>query len=531
MIPESVPDVVSGDPYRLRQILLKLLGNAVKFTERGSVTIAVELEAPAEAPHRLRFAVSDTGIGIPPEHQSQIFNAFAQADTSATRRHGGAGLGLAICARLVQGMGGQIALESSPGAGSTFRFSLPLYANAAPETTADAPGHHLRGLRALVVGTAQAGGQPLETLLQAWGMASRSMSSVAEAGTALDAARAEGQPVDLVVLGSQAAGEDGCATAELLRKHAGATHIVVVTAAGLRGDAARCRKLGVSAYLTQPVSNRDLLEALQLVMRRNRKSQAQELVTRHSLRERRRHLTLLLAGGDPAGRKFALRLLRKLGHHATLAFDGRDAVEHARREVFDAILIDLDTPDGGGIDVARQIRTLDPGRPTPARVIALTARSVAGDRSEYHAASIDAFISKPLEMFRLAQVLDGIEHPSGTAPAFDRRAVLDNLGGDTELLQALATTFLDTHGDSLEKLRAAVRGGDWEGSYRAAHALKGAAGNFSATAVIDAALAVERSARKGDAAETRAAARDLESRIDALADALREEFDAAPLAA
>ncbi len=356
----------------------------------------------------------------------------------------------------------------------------------------------------------------------------------------LDAAHADGLPLQLVVLGTPAAGGDACSIAEALREHAGEARIVVVTAAGLRGDAARCRKLGVSAYLTHPVSERDLLQALQLVISKDRGSPATELVTRHSLRERRRHLSLLLAEGDPAARKLALRLLGKLGHNTTLARDCRDAVEHARREVFDAILVDLDVPDRGGIETSLQLRALELARGTRTPIVALSAHPMAGEREQCLAAGIDSYVPKPLEISRLMQVLDGIGHASnapapGVSPdaalVFDRKAVLDNLGGDTELLQALAMTFVDTHGDMLAKLSSAVREGDWGSSYRAAHALKGAAGNFGAGAVTEAALAVERAAKNANAAETAAAARQLTSLIDALAQALRQEIDDASVAA
>jgi len=442
-VADTLPDDVIGDPHRLRQVLINLLDNAVKFTRVGGIDIGVVLVEQSTDRMRLQFSVHDSGPGIARDRQRSIFEAFSQADTSPTRTHGGTGLGLAICSRLVHGMGGEIWVDSEPGAGSTFHFTARLGVSMAAPAPASLPASlHSADVRALIVAANPVSRRQLEGLLASWNFAARAVAGQTDGAIVLAEARARKQPLNVILLEHAGLEDDEFTTADALRSHAPDAPIIVLTAAGLRGDAARCREHGISGYLVHPVPDGDLREAILLVLKAPQAQADASLITRHSLRERRRHLDVLLAEDGPLDQEPAV---------APRALADGQAVQ-------------------GGAPVARAVAS-------------------------------------------------GI---------FDRSAVLENLGGDLELLEAIASTFLAGHADSLTQLQRAVAAGDFDSAYREAHSIKGAAGNFCADAVVHAALNAEACAQRRDAASLHAAAEVLALQSTALAAALQGELSTDP---
>ncbi|MGB0126792.1 MAG: PAS domain S-box protein, partial [Rhodocyclaceae bacterium] len=532
-VDASIPEELVGDPHRLRQVLINLLGNAVKFTEDGSIVLTV---ARAGGPDgTLRFTVKDTGRGIARDKQQLIFDAFSQADASTTRRSGGTGLGLAISSRLVEGMGGIIWVESEPGLGSTFHFTARLGQIAIPSVSTREPSAPLPSpVRTLVVAASSVSRDHLENLMRGWQFESVAASGPVDGAIALALARSQERPVNIILIDNPA-DHDAFATAAALRQYAQSARIIVLTSAGLRGDAALCREHGISAYLVQPVPDHDLREAILLSLQGSAVSAGSGLITRHTLQERRQQLNVLVAEDHPVNRKLAVRLLGKLGHRSTLAKDGLEAIALSRRSDFDLILMDVQMPGADGPAATRSIRSaeMDSGRRTP--IFALTAENSVEARERCLAAGMDGTLSKPLQLADLAATLENIaarkSAPISKSPdttitgqVFDRAAVLENLGGDTEILEAIAGTFLAGYTSSVSDLQQAVACHDWQAAYRVAHSIKGAAGNFCADRVTQAALETEAAARAEDLPALLNGAAALEKEVHSLAAALQHDF-------
>jgi signal transduction histidine kinase/CheY-like chemotaxis protein len=408
VLPDT-PDRLRGDPTRLRQILMNLVGNAVKFTAKGEVAVSVECDEDGDDSVLLGFAVRDTGIGIPAGQQGRIFQAFTQADGSTTRTYGGSGLGLAICSKLAELMGGAIRVESKPGMGSTFsfqlRFSLQRGVGAGALAGAGKPSldaSMLRGVAVLIVDDNATNRMILKELTLKWEMKPTLCESGEEALTLLEYARSQGTPFPLVLLDSQMPGMSGFEVAEHLKEkpHLGHAMVIMLTSAGLRGEGARCRALGIRAYLPKPARRADLLEAMKLILSTatpalgGATAAASEagipgepaaglgLVTVHTLRERRTRLHVLVAEDNAVNQTLARRLLEKRGHTVVIAENGRAALEATERDAFDLILMDVQMPVLGGLEAAACIRERERLAGGGARIpiVALTANAMAGDR-------------------------------------------------------------------------------------------------------------------------------------------------------
>ena len=401
-IAADVPQHVLGDPGRLRQVLVNLVGNAIKFTAQGE--IAVELRRSDDG--LIHLAVRDTGIGIPRDKQGQIFEAFTQEDSSTTRRYGGTGLGLSICSRLAELMGGRLWLDSAVGVGSTFHFALALTEN--PEGPPPlAPPAVLRGRRALLVDDNATNRRVLSTLLGRWGLHCTSAHDGREA-LALIAAP---ESFDVLIVDAHMPEMDGYALALAVHERfsVAAPPVLLLTSGACRGDAQRCRECGVAAYFPKPVAPADLAGALARVLAAQAAAAPREpaLVTRHSLREGGRPLDILLVEDHPINQKLATSLLEKWGHRVTVAGHGGEAltmIETGRR--FDLVLMDMQMPVMGGLEATERIRCMETERGLPrVPIVAMTANAMQSDRDACIAAGMDDYIAKPVRATDLAAML------------------------------------------------------------------------------------------------------------------------------
>ena len=506
-IPAEVPDHLIGDPLRLRQILINLTDNAIKFTARGDVMLRVAVEAADDA-HCLHFSVSDTGIGIPPEKQALIFEAFAQADGSTTRTYGGTGLGLAIAAQLVRQMGGRLWVESTPGEGTTFHFTakLPVRHTPAPNVKHADP-QSLEGLRVLVVDDNAINRRILREMLAHWRMQPAVVASGAAAIVEMLRAAHAGSPFPLVILDGMMPEMDGFMVMEKIREHAelnGAT-VMMLSSAMPSGAAARCGELGVASYLTKPVSQSELLDAILIAVGGAAAEEAGTPSSREEIdpgRGRAVSLRILLAEDNVINRTLAAGLLEKRGHSLVHAANGREAVEAAARENFDLIFMDVQMPEMDGIEATGRIRMaeLATGGHTP--IAAMTAHAMAGDRERCLAAGMDDYISKPLDKAELFALLARVTMernrdqeargahgwearvPKLTAPRalpiFSREKLLEQLDDDEVLLGRIIALFQENTPHLLDDIRGSIARRASPELARAAHALLGSLGAFGA---------------------------------------------------
>jgi signal transduction histidine kinase/DNA-binding response OmpR family regulator/streptogramin lyase len=418
MIEPDVPEAVVGDPSRLRQILINLLGNSLKFTERGEINLRVQRESVQEESICLHFRVEDNGIGIPAEQQAHIFEAFTQVDGSTARRFGGTGLGLTICRQLVGMMGGRIWVESVPGQGSTFHFTAGFGNSKAAGSPLPVDKARLKGMRALVVDDNLTNRRVLECMLAGWGM----KPAVAEHGTealrTLVQASEANQPFSLVLTDACMPHMNGFQLAEEIGKNPqlSGTTIMMLSSAGQRGDAARCRELGLAGYLTKPVGQAELLDAVLRVAGSKRSTEKPALVTRHLLREEKRPLRILLAEDNAVNQMLASRVLEKHGHSVVTAVNGRQALERLENERFDLVLMDIQMPEIDGFEATATIRKLEQGTGTHLPIVAMTAHAMHGDKERCLAAGMDGYVSKPLNVTELLAVLQTVlERPTMTS--------------------------------------------------------------------------------------------------------------------
>lgn len=406
----EVPDRVIADPTRTRQIIINLVGNAIKFTEEGEIAIEVRLESVHDQCARLHFLVRDTGIGIAPDKQNSIFEAFEQADSSTVRKFGGTGLGLTISSRLVGMMGGgRIWLESKLGEGSTFHFTaeVGVAAEEFPADTLQQTG--LSGMSVLIVDDNATNRRILRETMERWEMKPVVAGSAAEALSIIDQRTRTMPPFPLIITDANMPEMDGFMLVDELRGRVdlSETKIMMLTSAGQRGDAARCRQLGIAAYLIKPVVQPQLLDAVLGIIGTPDQSRIEpDLVTRHSLRERRRRLHILLAEDNPVNQRLASRLIEKRGDRVTVAGNGLEAVELAARERFDMVIMDVQMPHMDGLEATAAIRSRECGTGAHLPIVAMTAHAMTGDREQCLAAGMDDYISKPIQIKQLSDAIE-----------------------------------------------------------------------------------------------------------------------------
>ncbi len=407
-VQPDVPEPLLGDASRIRQILVNLIGNAIKFTEQGEVFVNVEEDSHETGVTCLHFVVKDTGVGIPAEKQAKIFEAFSQADGSMARKYGGTGLGLTICTRLVTMMGGAIWVESQPGEGSKFHFTLRLgVQDKLAAGSVPLQPEQLRNLHALIVDDNFTNRRVLNGMLTRWGMKPTAVEGGRAALQALEVAKSTGRPFPLILLDGQMPEMDGFALAERIKKDpelVGAT-IMMLTSAGHLGDAARCRELGISAYLVKPIRQGELLQAICNVLNLSNQEQA-PLVTRHTLREARNRSRVLLAEDNAVNQTLALRLLEKRGYFVSVAGNGREALAALEKEIFDVVLMDIQMPEMDGFEATATIRESEKSTGKHIPIIALTAHALKSDQERCLSAGMDAYISKPIRTNELFTTIE-----------------------------------------------------------------------------------------------------------------------------
>ena len=528
-IAADLPEALVGDFPRLGQVLVNLVGNAIKFTESGEVVVRVESATRSADRVHLGFRVIDTGIGIPPEKRRAIFEPFTQADSSTTRRFGGTGLGLTISHRLVEKMGGRLEVESEVGKGSTFSFTLPFAVHVAP-LQAPAGAADLHGLRVLVVDDNANNQMIVREMLLSWGMDPEIAGSGPAALGLLESAEREGRPFALAIVDARMPGMDGFELARRMRlgKSLAKAPILMLSSATDLGDSDRCREAGVSLYLMKPVRQPDLREAV--VRSIGATSPLAGRTAREVAAPAQKGLRVLLAEDNLVNQHLALRMLEKRGHRPVLAQDGREALAAIERESFDLVLMDVQMPVMSGLEATAIVREREKttGRHLP--IIAVTAHAMKGDRERCFATGMDGYVAKPLrardletEMARVvgAPVRPGTD-PRPQSARLDREGLLARVEGDRELLRELAAIFAEEAPRQLSAIREAVWRGDPAAVAWTAHALTGCASNVGGLTVAELARRLE---QQGNANELEGAREVYESLAAALA-GLRDELEA-----
>jgi PAS domain S-box-containing protein len=515
-IAPDVPDALVGDPGRFRQIVVNLVGNAIKFTDHGEVVVDVCCRSREGEDVELGFSVTDTGIGIPADKLEGIFGVFEQADTSTTRRYGGTGLGLAICARLVELMHGGVSVESAQGQGSAFRFSARFRLDREiPDTKVRRP-ERLQGMRVLVVDDNATNRQILEEVLRVRGMVPLTASSADEAIEILRRAAQSDERVPLVLTDVNMPKTDGFTFIQWIREDDSLRSMVVMvlTSGDRPGDRQRCQELNVAAHLMKPVKQSELVDAI--VSEFGAASEKQPSDTEFSSLDAHRipPLRILLAEDAIANQVLALGVLKKWGHSVVVANNGREAVERLESEPFDLVLMDIQMPEMDGLEATQTIRRMEytgrlsqPARRIP--IVAMTAHAMHGDRERCFEAGMDGYVSKPIRVKELYEAIGEYfahaESPSTdpqapadeTAGAVDWSIALENVQQDRDLLQSVAAAFLSESGAHNEALATAVSQGDAEETCRCAHRLKGTLTMFGASEAAELASTIEEQARAG----------------------------------
>jgi signal transduction histidine kinase/DNA-binding response OmpR family regulator/HPt (histidine-containing phosphotransfer) domain-containing protein len=531
----DVPDAIVGDPHKLRQIMFNLIGNAVKFTKSGEVIVEIGQERAEKSEAWLRFAVKDTGIGIAPEQQAKLFQAFEQVDGSTTREFGGTGLGLAITREMVSLMGGEVEIESEAGKGSTFsftvRFGISTVVNE-PEQLATG----LADLQVLAVDDNPTNRIILDEMLTSWGMNVVKATNAFEALAETKKNRPQGA-FPLIITDVNMPGADGFELAAWLKQDEAYkdSKIIMLTSSGHPDDAERCRELGVAAHLTKPVKQSALFDAIADVFGHKKNSARARQKSKHDEPGgKQRPLHILLAEDNATNQRLAVINLETWGHRVTVADNGEKAVTAVEKEKFDLVLMDIQMPKMSGFEATAAIRSREQQTGTRLPIIAMTANAMAGDRENCLKAGMDDYVTKPIRYRQLLAAIERVvpdiflEQPEDGAasdqetelsfgtdpaierPAFDKVALLESVGGDKNLLREVVRIFIDSDATRLTAdLRDAAAKRDPRAVESAAHALKGLLGELRAARATEMAGVLEAGGRSGDLIE-------LDSRVAAL---------------
>ncbi|MHC4437222.1 MAG: PAS domain-containing protein [Planctomycetota bacterium] len=533
-IPSDIPDDLIGDPGRLCQIIVNLTGNAIKFTEQGEISVGVQMESHVDGNVCLHFSVSDTGLGIPPDKQQVIFEAFRQADSSMSRRFGGTGLGLAISSHLVELMDGRMWLESELGKGSTFHFnalfSLQEDAPIKPE-----PGPvTLHGLRVLVVDDNKTNCLILQEMLNNWRMNPTVVDNGRSALVEMNRAAEAGEPFHLALLDGMMPGMDGFELAEQIRQNPGLsrTTLMMLSSAGKYADSVRCRELGIDYSLMKPVKQSELLDSIVEVLSVATGDEA-DVSTAPGKPVSTRHLHILLAEDGLVNQKVAVSLLEQQGHKVTVANNGRQALAALDSESFDVVLMDIQMPTMDGYEATATIREKEKASGEHIPIVAMTAHAMKGDRERCLEAGMDGYIAKPIRAKDLyetiekttAKVWESQRHEDIIADEqeiIDRDKILERTGANEETLKEIVELFAAESAKLMKKIRDAITSGDSLTLQRAAHTLKGSVRIFGAERPATAAKRLEIMGRDENLADAEEAWQVLVEEIERLKPLLRD---------
>jgi signal transduction histidine kinase/DNA-binding response OmpR family regulator len=541
LVQNDVPARVQGDPGRVRQILVNLVNNAIKFTHEGEIVIRASLEEENDHRAIIRFSVTDTGIGIPAEKMDRLFQRFSQIDESTTRRYGGTGLGLAISKKLAELMGGRIGAQSEEGKGSTFWFSADLGKQPQDKTQPMVP-ENLRQKRILVADKSSSNREALKEQLLSWGCSCDEASGGEEALAKLRQAFADGTPFGIVIMDMQLPVMSGETLGKKIKEDVDLkeTLLVMLTSVGQRGDAARMRKVGFAAYLTKPVKKTHLYECLTKVVSGNAPQKHEPtpgLVTKHSVAdESKGKIRILLAEDDKTNQKVALHILKNLGYQADIVSNGQEAVNALETVPYDLVLMDVNMPEMDGLAATKTIRNPDSkvlNHQVP--VVAMTALAMKGDRNRCLEAGMNDYVTKPVDGQEVRRAIENqicgpaevnkdsvaVERAS-SRDVFNRSALLERLGGDQELLNEVLDIFLSDIPGQLQKLIQAKDNDDAEQVREKAHRIKGASANIGAQRASHVALQIEKAGKKNNLEGTESLFEKLEQEIECLRNGLSE---------
>jgi two-component system sensor histidine kinase/response regulator len=536
--PHGLPEMLVGDPGRLRQVLINLLGNALKFTSEGEVALRVQPELIEDDAITLRFTVEDTGVGIDPLKLNSIFESFNQADTSTTREYGGTGLGLTISKKLIEMMGGRIWVESEPGVGSRFFFTAKFGVSRATRETAEAvnPSHVLQGTKVLVVDDNRTNRRILEGLVRRWGMNPGTAHDGENALMELVEAYEKNEPYQLVLTDMHMPQMDGFGLVARIKENAeiATATIMMLTSGGQRGDAARCEELGISAYLLKPVRQAELRDAISRVLQSSEREGKRGMVTTNTLHENRGaspSLHILLAEDNPVNQKLAVRLLEKRGHRMAVALNGREALSAMEKTSFDLVLMDVQMPVMDGLEATRLLREGERGSSRHQPVVAMTALVMKGDRERCMEAGMDGYLTKPIRPAELDAVLDRYmalkpEVPAVWEPAGVSHSpvcveeLLERVDGDRAFLAELLGLLRVDYPEQMAAMKEAIAREDCAALQKVAHGLKGALGNLSAARASSITAELEAMAKSGKMREAPARVSELEREMEQVMDQL-----------
>ena len=531
---QNVPEELIGDPTRIRQILVNLVGNALKFTEDGEVVVGVTCESQSANEALLHFTVRDTGIGVPADKLMTIFDAFSQADGSTTRKYGGTGLGLTISAKFVAMMGGKIWVESQLGQGSTFHFTarFGLQEDSAHRTPPALP-IKLRDMPVLVVDDNATNRRILLDFLTRWKMKPTAVESGAEGLAAMQSALAAKRPFELIILDVMMPDMDGFEVAARIRENRAFARstIMMLTSGNQRGEGARSRDLGVQGYLVKPVQKDELLQAIVRALRLSMYQERKPNPVKLDLAAGGQSWNILLAEDNLVNQKLAVRMLEKLGHRVTVVGNGKEALAALERQTFDLAFMDVQMPEMGGFEATGIVREQEKksGRRLP--IVAMTAHAMKGDRERCLEAGMDGYLAKPVQAKELHEAI--VAAVSGISQAkplpatekaahtiLNKAALLARIDNDAGFLKELVALFKADSPRQLAAIRDAIAKGDGPAVQRASHTLKGSVSNFFAPVAVAAALCLESAGQSGNLAGAEGHYADLACAINEVEEAL-----------
>jgi CheY-like chemotaxis protein len=539
-VAADVPDRLVGDPARLRQILLNLIENAVKFTEEGEVVVNVATRQRSGSQAVLRFSVEDTGIGIPREKQADVFSAFKQVDAKTTNQYGGTGLGLAVSSQLVRLMGGELTVSSEPGQGSRFEFAAAFKClKAEAVKPQEAAAADLQGIRALVVDDNATSRRLAKEMLDGWRLEPQFASNAEEARQILSA---DGH-VDLVLIDSDMPGSDGFSLARWIKDQQikGLRVVMMLTFPHLKRKA-EFKDLGVKASVIKPLNPPELLNLLLTALDKKKidtdKARPNERPDAKS-KAPRRSLKILVAEDTPFNQTFILRLLEKNGFHPILVENGRQALEAFNPDTFDAILMDVQMPEMDGFEATREIRKREAASGSRGHmpIIAMTAYATEGDRERCLEAGMDDYVSKPISASKLFKAIEALVPPApeeetpvsaGPAPEAQKSVSLNADGlirsfeNDQQLFQELVEIFLSDSPQMLNTLRDSLKSTDAKTFKRTAHSLKGMLRNFQAESAAETAFELEQLGEQAKLDDADRIVDSLASQLDDVAEKLKQ---------